>query len=75
MLLQITQRVEDRARAVAFYRDVVGLRLKFQEAGYAEFATQGTRFALYEARRAAWLTGRGVTEDFLRDLSDWLQSR
>jgi lactoylglutathione lyase len=46
--------------SVAFYRDVLGLEYKFTDAGYAEFATQGTRFALYERRRAEWLTGHEV---------------
>ncbi|MBV9650764.1 MAG: VOC family protein [Pseudonocardiales bacterium] len=49
--------VSDLPISVAFYRDVVGLRHKFTDAGYAEFATGETRFALYEQRRAAWLTG------------------
>jgi lactoylglutathione lyase len=50
--------VSDLAASVAFYRDVVGFEHKFTDAGYAEFATGQTRFALYERRRAAWLTGR-----------------
>jgi lactoylglutathione lyase len=49
--------VSDLPASVAFYRDVVGLQHKFTDAGYAEFATGETRFALYERRRAAWLTG------------------
>jgi lactoylglutathione lyase len=49
--------VSDLPVSVAFYRDVVGLQHKFTDAGYAEFATGETRFALYEQRRAAWLTG------------------
>ncbi|MDN5760730.1 MAG: VOC family protein [Microlunatus sp.] len=53
--------VRDLSHSIAFYRDVVGLPFKFQDAGYAEFATHQTRFALFEARRAAWLTGQGVT--------------
>lgn len=40
--------VRDIASSVAFYRDVIGLPFKFQEGGYAEFATDGTKFALYE---------------------------
>lgn len=48
--------VSDLTLSVAFYRDVVGLQHKFTDAGYAEFATGETRFALYEQRRAAWLT-------------------
>jgi lactoylglutathione lyase len=54
--------VSDLDASIAFYRDVVGLPYKFTDAGYAEFATEGTtRFALYERRRAEWLTGRAVT--------------
>jgi lactoylglutathione lyase len=53
--------VEDLEVSVAFYRDVVGLPYKFTDAGYAEFGTDGTRFALYERRRAEWLTGGTVT--------------
>jgi lactoylglutathione lyase len=53
--------VSDLDASVRFYRDVLGLELKFVDAGYAEFATDGdggaTRFALYERRRAEWLTG------------------
>jgi lactoylglutathione lyase len=44
--------------SVAFYRDVIGLRLKFIEAGFAEFDTGKARFALYDKRRATWLTGQ-----------------
>ena len=53
--------VSDLAAAIAFYRDILGLPFKFEDAGYVEFATDGTRFALYEKRRAEWLTGREVT--------------
>ena len=52
--------VSDLDASVAFYRDVVGLPYRFTDAGYAEFGTDGTRFALYERRRAEWLTGRPV---------------
>ena len=53
--------VEDLDVSVAFYRDVIGLPYKFTDAGYAEFGTDGTRFALYERRRAEWLTGGTVS--------------
>jgi lactoylglutathione lyase len=52
--------VTDLAVSVAFYRDAVGLEHRFTEAGYAEFGTGATRFALYERRRAEWLTGNPV---------------
>ncbi len=53
--------VSDLDTSIAFYRDVLGLPYKFQDAGYAEFATHGTRLGLYERRRAEWLTGQTVT--------------
>lgn len=52
--------VTDLAAAVEFYRDVAGLEHRFTDAGYAEFGTGTTRFALYERRRAEWLTGHPV---------------
>jgi lactoylglutathione lyase len=53
--------VSDLTASIAFYRDVAGLEHRFTDAGYAEFATGSTRFALYERRRAEWLTGGPVT--------------
>jgi lactoylglutathione lyase len=53
--------VSDLDASIAFYRDVLGLPHKFTDAGFAEFATLGTRFALYERRRAEWLTAHPVT--------------
>jgi lactoylglutathione lyase len=53
--------VSDLATSVEFYRDVAGLEHRFTDAGYAEFGTGATRFALYERRRAEWLTGHPVT--------------
>jgi lactoylglutathione lyase len=52
--------VTDLATSVSFYRDIVGLDHRFTEAGYAEFGTGETRFAIYEQRRAEWLTGHPV---------------
>jgi len=52
--------VGDLEGSVAFYRDVVGLPHRFTDAGYAEFGTGATRLALYERRRAEWLTGQPV---------------
>ena len=53
--------VSDLPASIAFYRDVVGLPFTFVDAGYAEFATQRMRFALYERRRAEWLIGAPVS--------------
>jgi lactoylglutathione lyase len=38
--------VSDLKRSVAFYRDVLGVPLKYESDGWAEFATLGTRLAL-----------------------------
>jgi hypothetical protein len=48
---------EDLDRSIAFYRDLLGLPFKFEQVGYAEFATPGTRFALYERARLPELIG------------------
>ncbi|WP_041290598.1 VOC family protein [Kribbella flavida] len=52
--------VSDLDASIAFYRDVLGLPHRFTDAGYAEFGTTAPRFALYERRRAEWLTGGPV---------------
>ena len=39
--------VSDMARAAAFYRDVLGLPLKFESPGWTEFATEGATLALH----------------------------
>jgi predicted enzyme related to lactoylglutathione lyase len=41
--------VADMDRAVAFYRDVIGLELKFQSPGWSEFKTGETTLALHPA--------------------------
>jgi lactoylglutathione lyase len=50
--------VKDLEGSIAFYRDVVGLPFKFAESGYAEFITEGAKFALYEKARLPGLIGR-----------------
>jgi catechol 2,3-dioxygenase-like lactoylglutathione lyase family enzyme len=37
--------VSDMKRAVSFYRDVLGLPLKFETPGWTEFATAGASLA------------------------------
>ena len=39
--------VSDMERSVSFYRDVLGLPLKFESPGWAEFATEGATLALH----------------------------
>jgi catechol 2,3-dioxygenase-like lactoylglutathione lyase family enzyme len=36
-------------RAVAFYRDVIGLPLRFESPGWSEFATDGATIALHKS--------------------------
>jgi lactoylglutathione lyase len=55
--------VEDLDEAVAFYRDLVGLELRFVEEGYAELATGATRLALYERARLPDLLGEKGTAE------------
>lgn len=53
-------KVSDLERSVAFYRDVIGLPFKLHGDGYAEFATQGAKFGLYDRNRLGELTGQGT---------------
>ena len=41
--------VADMDKAVKFYRDVLGLNLKFESPGWSEFATGETTLALHPA--------------------------
>jgi lactoylglutathione lyase len=45
--------VSDMRRSVEFYRDTLGLRLKFESPGGSEFETGATTLALHAATRAA----------------------
>jgi lactoylglutathione lyase len=40
--------VSDMSRSVAFYRDLLGLSLKFESPGWSEFQTGATTLALHE---------------------------
>lgn len=40
--------VSDMRRSVAFYRDVIGLPLRFESPGWSEFATDGATLALHQ---------------------------
>lgn len=42
--------VSDMQRSTAFYRDILGLPLKFSSPGWTEFATGATTVALHPAR-------------------------
>jgi lactoylglutathione lyase len=45
--------VSDMGRSVAFYRDVLGLPVKFESPGWSEFATGDSTLALHAAPAAA----------------------
>jgi catechol 2,3-dioxygenase-like lactoylglutathione lyase family enzyme len=49
--------VEDFEGAVGFYRDKVGLPLRFRDEGYAELAVEGAKFALLARARVSGLVG------------------
>ena len=44
--------VRDVEASVAFYRDVLGLPLKFESPGWTEFATEGATLALHKGEKA-----------------------
>ena len=45
--------VSDMKRSVAFYRDALGLPLKFESPSWSEFATDGATLALHSSETAA----------------------
>jgi lactoylglutathione lyase len=45
--------VSDMSRSVAFYRDVIGLLLRFESPAWTEFATEGATLALHKAAAAS----------------------
>src|SRR5262249_4686675 len=48
-LTHVIEFVADMRRAVALYRDVLGLPLKFESPGWSEFSTGETTLALHPA--------------------------
>lgn len=60
--------VADMERAVAFYRDVLGLRLLRQDSGnWAEFDAGGERFALHSLGAGQTISQGGATAVFSVD--------
>ncbi|MCA1727393.1 MAG: VOC family protein [Actinobacteria bacterium] len=67
--------VADLDASVAFYRDVIGLDVRFTEHGYAELDTEGTRLALFERSRVPSLIRRspgapGPTSEVVLEVAD-----
>jgi len=52
-LSHVIEFVADMDSAVKFYRDVIGLPLKFQSPGWSEFVTGETSLALHSGRKAS----------------------
>lgn len=50
--------VEALGRSVAFYRDVIGLRVRIEGDGYVEFEMENTKFSLFERSKLPELIGR-----------------
>ena len=71
----VIQFVADMDRAVTFYRDVLGLPLRFQSPGWSEFSTGETSLALHPASKKSPAgsveLGFNVTnlETFYREMS------
>jgi lactoylglutathione lyase len=61
--------VSDLSRSVRFYREMIGLPFKFANDSYAEFATEGAKFALYARQHLPELIGRTAPSD----TADWPQ--
>ena len=45
--------VSDMSRSVRFYRDIVGLPLRFESPEWTEFDTEGATLALHASERGA----------------------
>ena len=45
--------VSDMSRSVAFYRDTLGLPLKFESSHWTEFSTEGATLALHQSESAS----------------------
>jgi len=43
--------VSDMKKSVSFYRDVIGLPLKFESPGWTEFSTEGATVALHQSNK------------------------
>lgn len=54
----VIQYVESIRRSVAFYGDVIGLRVRIEGDGYVEFEMDNTKFALFERSKLPELIGR-----------------
>jgi len=56
--------VSDMKRSVEFYRDTLGLPLKFESPGWSEFATPGTTLALHPETEQKKVNPGGISFGF-----------
>jgi lactoylglutathione lyase len=52
--------VSDMTRSVAFYRDILGMSLKFESPGWSEFQTGATTLALHQIQARGGGEGRAL---------------
>ena len=62
--------VSDMKRSVAFYRDIVGLPLKFDSPEWSEFATEGATLALHKSGSSSGPAKAGASHDDSLSSSD-----
>ena len=76
-LKYVIEFVEDMDRAVKFYRDVVGLTLKFESPEWSEFATGETSLALHRAseKNRAGTYDVGFTVEDLQQFYTQMQAK
>ena len=58
-IMAIALIVSDLQKAIDFYQNKLGLKLKTNKKGFADFETEGTTLALLEKKVAEDLTGKG----------------
>lgn len=76
-LTHVIEFVAEMDRAVKFYRDVIGLPLKFQSPGWSEFATGETTLALHPASESkpAGSIELGLTVDDLAKFHEQMSAK
>jgi len=62
-IMAIALVVSDLKRAIDFYQNKLGLKIKTNEEGFADFETQGTTLALLEQKVAEDLAGNKVASN------------
>ena len=76
-LSYVMEFVSDMERAVKFYRDVIGLPLKFQSPDWSEFSTGNTTLALHPAseKSPAGKVEVGFTVENLQEFYEQMSAR